>query len=149
MTTYSRSIRDGMRSNPTWKFWKKYLNYSILIVSINSQHRQSHRCLCTFKILFKKVTRKTTPDLRKMAVRYLEQKNRQKDFSSRERQLEKPASGAANQGQVEGQGEKKQRRLAYNGWSMLSRRQVWNETRSKEEARMKKVGITSMTRWSH
>ena len=64
-------------------------------VSLNSQNGSSHWCICTFKILFKNVNLETSPDLRKTVVRYLEQTNRENNFSSRERQLEMPASGAA------------------------------------------------------
>ena len=46
-------------------------------------------------MLFKKVNGDTTADSKHVVVRDLEQTNREKHFSSRERHLERPASGAA------------------------------------------------------
>ena len=62
--------------------------------------------LCTFKILFKKLNRETTPDLTKTWWSDTwNRKNSEKHFSSRERQHEKPASGAAaTNGKSKGKG---------------------------------------------
>ena len=70
-------------------------------------------------------------------VRYLEQKFCKEHFSARERQLEMLASGAAAaEGTSKGKTENQQWRFCTmdNKRSVLSRRQVWNETRSREKA---------------
>ena len=50
----------AMRINPTRTFWSIHIT-----VSFNSQNSQSHCCVCAFKILFKRVNRETTRDVKK------------------------------------------------------------------------------------
>ena len=79
----------------------------------------------------------------------LEQTIRENHVSSRERQLEKPASGAvAAKGKKEGQKEKKQWRLRTVGdeRSMLSRRKCGMKHDQRDEARTqrKRYGFTTV-----
>ena len=63
--------------------------------------------LCTFKDTPQKGDSRDCTRLKKMAVRYLEQKIRDKNFSPRERQLEKPASAAAAKGKSKSKGKRR------------------------------------------
>ena len=70
----------------------------------------------------------------------MEQTIREKHFFSRERQLDKPASGAAAaKGRFQGTAKKKlwRMRTVDNTRSVLSRRYMWNESRYTQEARMR------------
>ena len=110
-----------------------------IIVSFNSQSSKSHCCRCTIEILFKKLNRETTPGF-KDGDPILGADKSWEAYSSRNKQLAKARLWRyCSQGQVQGQMKKTQWRLRTmdNKRSMLSRRQVKNETRSREEARIR------------
>ena len=78
--------------------------------------------------------------LKQMAVRYLEQTFREKHFSSREGQLEKPASGpAAAKGRT--QGLRKKQMGDCTQWTTkghCSPGEWWNGTRPREKTRVQR-----------
>ena len=93
-------------------------------VSFNSQSSGSHRCLCTLKILFRKVIREITPDLKRC---WPDTQNRKFlcRISPHEGQLGKPESGvAAAKGKNQGTGKRNSAglRAVHNKSSLLSRR---------------------------
>ena len=113
--------RSGTQTNPSWTSMKVDLKngnvqsfntrWDVTIVAMKKQpdeeslanlhHRQFNRkakaifCLFTFEDIVLKMNSRGFTGLEQMAVRYLEQKIREKQFSYRERQLGKPASGTA------------------------------------------------------
>ena len=71
-------------------------------------------------MLFKKVGRENTPDLKKWRSDTRSGKNREKQLSSHEKPFEKPALGAASaKGLVSGQ-RKKTLEIAHNGQQKVS-----------------------------
>ena len=101
---------------------------------LQQSEQLSHCCLCTCKILFKKVNRETTPDSNKWwSNTWSRQKVRSISLFVKDNMTSSPLALL----QPKGKGKRNCGRLRTMDIhrSMLSRRKVWSEPPSREEAR--------------